>query len=113
MRDLHVELDEVSQLLDASKEQYEEVLSIVRRHMDQTLEWLSNMAAEFSWVSWAPPSTNRSAPQNIFRVTMVTLLLFNSILFYTALYHNICPPEGATVFDPLPWTDRLERPLTR
>uniref|UniRef100_A0A8C6WNE2 Clusterin n=1 Tax=Neogobius melanostomus TaxID=47308 RepID=A0A8C6WNE2_9GOBI len=71
VRDLHVELDEVSQLLDASKEQYEEVLSIVRRHVDQTLDWLSNMAAEFSWVSWVPASTNRSALQSIFRVTMV------------------------------------------
>ncbi|XP_072296917.1 clusterin-like protein 1 [Eucyclogobius newberryi] len=71
VRDLHVELDEVSQLLDASKEQYEEVLSIVRRHVDETLAWLSDMAAEFSWVSWVHPSTNRSAPQNIFRVTMV------------------------------------------
>ncbi|KAK7944574.1 hypothetical protein WMY93_000302 [Mugilogobius chulae] len=73
VRDLHVELDEVSQLLDASKEQYEEILSIVRRHVDETLDWLSNMAAEFSWVSWVHPSTNRSAPQNIFRVTMVRL----------------------------------------
>lgn len=72
VRDLHVELDEVSQLLDASRQQYDEVLSIVRRHMDQTLDWLSNMATEFSWVSWVPASTtNRSAPQNIFRVTMV------------------------------------------
>ncbi|XP_055084720.1 clusterin-like protein 1 [Periophthalmus magnuspinnatus] len=71
VRDLHVELDEVSQLLDASRVQYEEVLSIVRRHVDETLDWLSNMAAEFSWVSWVHPSTNRSAPQNIFRVTMV------------------------------------------
>lgn len=69
VRDLHVELDEVSQLLDASQEQYEEVLSVVRSHMDQTLDWLSNMAAEFSWVSWAP--ANRSGPQNIFRITMV------------------------------------------
>lgn len=72
VRDLHVELDEVSQLLDASKEQYEEVRSIVRRHLEQTLDWLSNMAADFSWVSWAPASgPNRSGPQNIFRVTMV------------------------------------------
>ncbi|KAJ0058917.1 hypothetical protein NL108_001172, partial [Boleophthalmus pectinirostris] len=70
VRDLHVELDEVSQLLDASRVQYEEVLSIVRTHVDETLDWLSNMAAEFSWVSWVNPSTNRSAPQNIFRVTM-------------------------------------------
>lgn len=69
VRELHVELDEVSQLLDASKEQYEEILSIVQRHTDETLSWLSNMASEFSWVSRA--ASNSSDKQNIFRVTMV------------------------------------------
>lgn len=69
VRELHVELDEVSQLLDVSKEQYEEVLSIVQRHTDETINWLSNMAAELSWVAQA--ASNSSTPENIFRVTKV------------------------------------------
>ncbi|XP_035026602.1 clusterin-like protein 1 [Hippoglossus stenolepis] len=69
VRELHVELDEVSQLVDVSKEQYDEILSIVQRHTDETLNWLSDMAAEFSWVSQA--LSNSSAPGNIFSISMV------------------------------------------
>ncbi|KAM9719051.1 clusterin-like protein 1 [Menidia menidia] len=69
VQELHVELDEVSQLLDVSKEQYDEVLSIVQRHADETINWLGNMAAEFSWVAKA--ASNSSSPRNIFRVSMV------------------------------------------
>lgn len=69
VRELHVELDEVSQLLDVSKEQYDEILSIVQRHTDETVNWLSNMAAEFSWV--AQTVNNSSTPENIFRISMV------------------------------------------
>lgn len=64
-----MELEEVSQLLDVSKEQYDEILSIVQRHTDETVSWLSNMAAEFSWVAQAV--SNSSTPQCIFRITMV------------------------------------------
>ncbi|KAM6920009.1 clusterin-like protein 1 [Lycodopsis pacificus] len=71
VRELHVELDEVYQLLDVSKEQYDEILSIVRRHTDETVNWLSNMAAEFSWV--AQNVINGSIPENIFRITTVAL----------------------------------------
>ncbi|XP_068604739.1 clusterin-like protein 1 [Brachionichthys hirsutus] len=67
--ELHVELDAVSQLLNVSKEQYEDILSIVQRHADETVDWLFNMMAEFSWV--AQPVNNSSNPENIFRVTMV------------------------------------------
>lgn len=70
VRDLHVELGEVSQLLDVSKEQYEEILSIVQRHTDETVNWLSNMAAEFSWVGQAV-SNSSSNPECIFCVTKV------------------------------------------
>lgn len=70
VRELHVELDEVSQLLDVSREQYDEILSIVHHHTDETVNWLSNMAAEFSWVAQAV--SNSSTPQNIFRVSMVS-----------------------------------------
>lgn len=64
-----MELDEVSQLLDVSKEQYEEILSIVQHHVDETVNWLSNMAAEFSWVGQAV--SNSSDLENIFRITVV------------------------------------------
>ncbi|XP_070701687.1 clusterin-like protein 1 [Pempheris klunzingeri] len=69
VRELHVELEEVSQQLDASKEQYDEILSIVQRHTEETVSWLSNMAAEFSWV--AQTVSNSSIPENIFHITMV------------------------------------------
>ncbi|XP_023120913.1 clusterin-like protein 1 [Amphiprion ocellaris] len=69
VRELHVELDEVSQLVEVSKEQYDEILSIVQHHTDETVNWLSNMAAEFGWVAQAV--SNSSTPQNIFRITMV------------------------------------------
>ncbi|XP_029381410.1 clusterin-like protein 1 [Echeneis naucrates] len=69
VRELHVELDEVSQLLDVSKEQYDEILAIVQRHTDETASWISNMAAEFSWVAQAV--SNSSSLENVFRVTMV------------------------------------------
>ncbi|KAM9791820.1 clusterin-like protein 1 [Syngnathus typhle] len=64
VRELHVELEQVSQLLGVSREQYDEVLSIVRRHADETLGWLGDMAAEFGWVA-------RADTQNIFRITRV------------------------------------------
>lgn len=70
VRELHVELDEISQLLEVSKEQYDEILSIVQRHADETVKWLSTMAAEFSWVAQAV--SNGSAPQNIFSITTVS-----------------------------------------
>lgn len=66
-----MELDEVSQLLDVSKEQYDEILSIVQRHTDETVGWLSNMAAEFGWVGQAV--SNFSNAEHIFRITMVRI----------------------------------------
>lgn len=67
-----MELDEVSQLLDVSKEQYDEILSIVQHHTDETVNWLSDMAARFSWVAQAVNSSNKI--ENIFRVTMVSVM---------------------------------------
>lgn len=70
MRELHLELDEVSELLNVSREQYEEILSIVRRHADETVSWLSDMAAEFGWVAQA--AGDSSTPGNIFQITKVS-----------------------------------------
>ncbi|XP_051943113.1 clusterin-like protein 1 [Hippocampus zosterae] len=62
--ELHAELRRVWQLLAVSREQYDEVLSIVRLHADETLGWLSDMAAELGWVA-------RADAQNVFRITRV------------------------------------------
>ncbi|XP_061834759.1 clusterin-like protein 1 isoform X2 [Nerophis lumbriciformis] len=69
VRELHVELDQVSQLMGVSTEQYEEILSIVRRHADETTSWLGDMVAEFGWVAQA--AADGSGPQNLFHVTRV------------------------------------------
>jgi len=72
VRELHVELEEVSQLLDVAKDQYNEVLSIVQRHTDETVNWLSNMAAEFSWVAeLAGNNVTLATPENYFRIAAV------------------------------------------
>ncbi|XP_034039086.1 clusterin-like protein 1 [Thalassophryne amazonica] len=69
VRELHVELDDISQLMDVVKEQYEDIRSIVQHHIDETVSWLSDMAAEHSWV--AQVVTNDNTPENIFHVSMV------------------------------------------
>ncbi|CAN9502669.1 unnamed protein product [Ophioblennius macclurei] len=65
---LHEELEEASQLLEVSKDEYQEVLAIVERHTDDTISWLSNVASELSWVGQAAGDS-----QNIFTVTKVEL----------------------------------------
>ncbi|XP_046706810.1 clusterin-like protein 1 [Silurus meridionalis] len=50
MQELHIELNEVSELLEIAKEQYEEVLGLVQRHTVDTISWINNMAAQFGWV---------------------------------------------------------------
>lgn len=64
-----MELDEVSQLLDVSREQYDEILSIVKHHTDETVNWLGAMAAEFGWVGRV--ESNGSSLESIFRITRV------------------------------------------
>lgn len=64
-----MELDEVSQLLDVSREQYDEILSIVQHHTDETVNWLGAMAAEFGWVGRAGGNAGNS--ESIFRITRV------------------------------------------
>ncbi|XP_051989375.1 clusterin-like protein 1 isoform X1 [Xyrauchen texanus] len=69
VKELHVELDEASQILEVSKQQYEEVLGIVQRHTDDTVNWLSNMASDFGWVTVL---ANNTTPESIFSIaTMV------------------------------------------
>ncbi|KAL7879937.1 hypothetical protein SRHO_G00021910 [Serrasalmus rhombeus] len=69
VRELHVELDEVSELLEISKQQYEEVLGIVQRHTEDTVNWLNNMASEFGWVTELVH--DNTTPENIFSITTV------------------------------------------
>ncbi|XP_060730129.1 clusterin-like protein 1 isoform X2 [Tachysurus vachellii] len=69
MRELHIELNEVSELLDIAKEQYDEVLGIVERHTVDTISWINNMAAEFGWV--VELADGSIMDQNIFNITTV------------------------------------------
>nr|XP_046176767.1 clusterin-like protein 1 [Oncorhynchus gorbuscha]XP_046176768.1 clusterin-like protein 1 [Oncorhynchus gorbuscha] len=69
VRELHVEMDEVSQLRDMSKEQYDEVLSIVQQHTGDMARWISNMATEFGWVT--EMVNNNTTPDTIFRIRKV------------------------------------------
>ncbi|KAG1969794.1 clusterin-like protein 1 [Pimephales promelas] len=69
VRELHVELDEVSQLLEASKQEYEEVLEIVQHHTIDTISWLSNMASDFGWVTEL--ANNNTTPESIFSIATV------------------------------------------
>ncbi|KAM9789600.1 clusterin-like protein 1 [Neosynchiropus ocellatus] len=69
VRELHGELDEASQLVEVSREQYEEILSIVQRHTDETVSWLGSMADEFGWVAGAV--TDEGKPSIIFQITEV------------------------------------------
>ncbi|XP_063075238.1 clusterin-like protein 1 [Engraulis encrasicolus] len=69
IRDLNIELGEAAEMLEAAKQQYEEVLDIVQRHTDDTVTWLSNMAAEFDWVTEL--ASNNSAPDDLFSVIRV------------------------------------------
>uniref|UniRef100_A0A3Q3KGI8 Clusterin n=1 Tax=Monopterus albus TaxID=43700 RepID=A0A3Q3KGI8_MONAL len=98
VRELHVELDEVSLLLDISKEQYNEILSIVQRHTDETVGWLSNMAAEFSWVAQAVNSS--STPENIFRVAPKSHDKHNVYVAETQVEVNILNSPPLTISVP-------------
>ncbi|XP_030630456.1 clusterin-like protein 1 [Chanos chanos] len=69
VRELHIELDEISELLEVSKQQYEEILGIVQRHTDDTVSWLNNMASDFGWV--AELANNNTTPENIFSIATV------------------------------------------
>uniref|UniRef100_A0A3B4GCL3 Clusterin n=1 Tax=Pundamilia nyererei TaxID=303518 RepID=A0A3B4GCL3_9CICH len=83
VRELHVELDDVSQLLEISKEQFDEILSIVQHHTDETVSWLSNMSAVYSWVAQAV-SNSSVAPEShneqneAVRETKVEVSILNS-----------------------------------
>ncbi|XP_067309704.1 clusterin-like protein 1 [Pseudorasbora parva] len=69
VRELHIELDEASQLLEASRQQYEEVLGIVQRHTEDTISWLSDMASDFGWVTEL--ANNNTTPERIFSIATV------------------------------------------
>ncbi|TRY97653.1 hypothetical protein DNTS_035473, partial [Danionella cerebrum] len=66
VRELHIELDEASQLLEVSKQQFQEVLDIVQHHTEDTISLLGNMASDFAWVTEL--ASNNTTPENIFSV---------------------------------------------
>ncbi|XP_056333142.1 clusterin-like protein 1 [Danio aesculapii] len=69
VKELHIELDEASQLWEVSKQQYEEVLGIVQHHTEDTISLISNMASDFGWV--AELASNNTTPENIFNIATV------------------------------------------
>ncbi|XP_053360258.1 clusterin-like protein 1 [Clarias gariepinus] len=69
MQELHIELNEISELLDVAKEQYDEVLGIVQHHTVDTISWIDDMAAQFGWV--AELADGSVANENVFSITTV------------------------------------------
>lgn len=69
MQELHIELNEISELLDVAKEQYDEVLGIVQHHTVDTISWIDDMAAQFGWV--AELADGSVANENLFSITTV------------------------------------------
>ncbi|XP_062849149.1 LOW QUALITY PROTEIN: clusterin-like protein 1 [Trichomycterus rosablanca] len=69
MQELHIELDQVSELLEVAKEQYEEVLGIVERHTEDTISWIGNMVNEFGWV--VELADDKSISENVFNITTI------------------------------------------
>ncbi|KAM4605937.1 clusterin-like protein 1 [Polymixia lowei] len=65
---LHSELEEIHLLFNASRQQFEERLQLVKRHTADTLTWLRHMDDKYSWVSQLSNSTLDH--HNIFNVTM-------------------------------------------
>uniref|UniRef100_A0A3B3SID6 Clusterin n=1 Tax=Paramormyrops kingsleyae TaxID=1676925 RepID=A0A3B3SID6_9TELE len=69
VRELSTELNEVSRLLNESRQQYQEMLQVVQRHADDTITWLTAMAARFGWVAELVNGTN--VDQDIFTIAAV------------------------------------------
>uniref|UniRef100_UPI0037E8AB0C clusterin-like protein 1 n=1 Tax=Semicossyphus pulcher TaxID=241346 RepID=UPI0037E8AB0C len=72
VQQLQSDMEEMHMLLNASHEQYDDRLQLVRRHTADTQRWLSNMDDKYRWVSRLSNSTEE--PQNIFSVITVTPL---------------------------------------
>lgn len=69
VRELYVELNDVSRLLNESRQQYQEVLQVVQRHADDTSTWLTDMAARFGWVAELANGTD--VDEDIFTIAAV------------------------------------------
>ncbi|XP_035268434.1 clusterin-like protein 1 [Anguilla anguilla] len=67
--ELHRELNEVSDLLSVSSQQYQEVLQVVQRHTDDTFSWLGDMVSRFSWVVELANCT--AVSDSVFNITAV------------------------------------------
>lgn len=77
MRELSTELNEVSRLLNESRQQYQEILQVVQRHAEDTITWLTDMTARFGWVAEQVNGTN--VDQDIFTIAAVRIVLIRSI----------------------------------
>ncbi|XP_062297397.1 clusterin-like protein 1 [Scomber scombrus] len=69
VQQLHSEMEEMYMLLNASRQQYDDRLQLVKRHTADTQRWLSKMDDKYGWVSQLSNST--VGPNNIFSVITV------------------------------------------
>ncbi|CAJ1082512.1 clusterin-like protein 1 [Xyrichtys novacula] len=69
VQQLHADMAEMHLLLNASHEQYDDRLLLVRRHTTDTQRWLNNMEDKYRWISHL--SNNTEEPHNIFSIISV------------------------------------------
>ncbi|XP_034562861.1 clusterin-like protein 1 [Notolabrus celidotus] len=69
VQQLHSDMEEMHLLLNASHEQYDDRLLLVRRHTTDTQRWLSSMEDKYRWISRLSNSTEE--PHNTFSVITV------------------------------------------
>ncbi|KAL6097699.1 clul1 [Pungitius sinensis] len=66
---LHSEMEEMHVLFNASRQQYDERLQLVRRHAEDTRAWLSSMDDKYGWVGHL--SGGAGGPRGLFSVITV------------------------------------------
>lgn len=86
VQQLHSEMEEMQMLLNASRQQYDDLLQLVQRHTADTQRWLSNMDDKYGWVSQLSNST--VSPNNIFHVITVGLLVFLRLDFGMVIFQK-------------------------
>uniref|UniRef100_A0AAQ4RRC9 Clusterin n=1 Tax=Gasterosteus aculeatus aculeatus TaxID=481459 RepID=A0AAQ4RRC9_GASAC len=69
VRQLHSETEEMHMLFNASRQQYDERLQLVRRHAEDTQAWLGSMDDKYGWVGHLPDGAG--GPRALFSVITV------------------------------------------
>ncbi|XP_077952100.1 clusterin-like protein 1 isoform X2 [Gasterosteus aculeatus] len=69
VRQLHSETEEMHMLFNATRQQYDERLQLVRRHAEDTQAWLGSMDDKYGWVRHLPDGAG--GPRALFSVITV------------------------------------------